>query len=36
MRRILRKIANDDPEDLSDTSTLAAPSIVIELIAHHE
>lgn len=36
MRRILRKIANDDIEDLGDTSTLADPSIVIELIANHE
>jgi acetyl-CoA synthetase len=32
MRRILRKIAADDFEDLGDTSTLADPSVVDELI----
>lgn len=33
MRRILRKIANDEFEDFGDTSTLADPSILEELIA---
>ena len=33
MRRILRKIAADDCEDLGDTSTLADPSAVDELLA---
>ncbi len=32
MRRILRKIADDDYGDLGDTSTLADPSVVQELI----
>jgi len=32
MRRILRKIATNDYEDLGDTSTLADPSIVDDLI----
>ncbi len=32
MRRILRKIARGDVEDLGDTSTLADPSVVDELI----
>ncbi len=32
MRRILRKIANNDYADLGDTSTLADPSVVDELI----
>jgi acetyl-CoA synthetase len=34
MRRILRKIAADDYEQLGDTSTLADPSVVDELISH--
>ncbi|RMF14776.1 MAG: acetate--CoA ligase [Gammaproteobacteria bacterium] len=34
MRRILRKIAADDFETLGDTSTLADPSVVDELIAN--
>ncbi len=33
MRRILRKIAADDYADLGDTSTLADPSVVDNLIA---
>lgn len=33
MRRILRKIARDELEDLGDTSTLANPGVVDELIA---
>ena len=32
MRRILRKIAEDAPDQLGDTSTLADPSIVEELL----
>jgi len=32
MRRILRKIANNDFSDLGDTSTLVNPSIVNDLI----
>ncbi len=33
MRRILRKIAADDTDDLGDISTLADPSVVAELVA---
>ncbi len=32
MRRILRKIAADEPEDLGDTSTLADPAVVSDLV----
>ena len=32
MRRILRKIASNDFENLGDTSTLADPSVVDNLI----
>ena len=32
MRRILRKIANSDLENLGDTSTLADPTVVEQLI----
>ena len=32
MRRILRKIASNDFENLGDTTTLADPSVVDELI----
>jgi acetyl-CoA synthetase len=32
MRRILRKIADDDFANLGDTSTLADPSVVDDLI----
>jgi acetyl-CoA synthetase len=32
MRRILRKIAADDLENLGDTSTLADPSVVDDLV----
>jgi acetyl-CoA synthetase len=32
MRRILRKIARGDTEDLGDTSTLADPSVVNEIL----
>ena len=34
MRRILRKIAANEIDDLGDTSTLADPAVVDELIAH--
>jgi acetyl-CoA synthetase len=34
MRRILRKIAADDLENLGDTSTLADPSVVDDLVAN--
>jgi len=33
MRRILRKIAENDFDTLGDTSTLADPSVVDDLIA---
>jgi acetyl-CoA synthetase len=36
MRRILRKIAEDDFGSLGDTSTLADPSVVEELISHRQ
>jgi acetyl-CoA synthetase len=32
MRRILRKIAEDKIEELGDTSTLADPSVVKQLV----
>ncbi len=34
MRRILRKIASNELDNLGDTSTLADPAVVDELIAH--
>ena len=34
MRRILRKIAENQPEQLGDTSTLADPSVVESLVRH--
>ena len=33
MRRILRKIAEDEPSSLGDTSTLADPAVVDDLVA---
>jgi acetyl-CoA synthetase len=36
MRRILRKIAEDDFSNLGDTSTLADPSVVNDLIEHRQ
>jgi acetyl-CoA synthetase len=36
MRRILRKIAEDDFSSLGDTSTLADPAVVDDLIAHRQ
>lgn len=35
MRRILRKIAADETEDLGDTSTLTDPAVVDELLVGH-
>lgn len=35
MRRILRKIAQNELDNLGDTSTLADPSVVQQLIDHH-
>jgi acetyl-CoA synthetase len=34
MRRILRKIAANEIDNLGDTSTLADPSVVDEIIKH--
>lgn len=34
MRRILRKIAENQPDSLGDTSTLADPSVVTDLVNH--
>jgi acetyl-CoA synthetase len=34
MRRILRKIAENDLSNLGDTSTLADPSVVDDLVAN--
>jgi acetyl-CoA synthetase len=34
MRRILRKIAEDQPNQLGDVSTLADPSVVDDLVDH--
>jgi acetyl-CoA synthetase len=34
MRRILRKIAEDQPDQLGDTSTLADPTVVDALVEH--
>jgi acetyl-CoA synthetase len=36
MRRILRKVASGETEDLGDTTTLADPLIVNELIKLRE
>jgi len=36
MRRILRKIAEDDYSNLGDTSTLAAPEVVAQLISNRQ
>ena len=32
MRRILRKVASNDIDDLGDTSTLAEPAVVDDII----
>ncbi len=36
MRRILRKIAADELDNLGDTTTLADPAVVDDLVAHRE
>ncbi|WP_291466458.1 hypothetical protein [Desulfobacula sp.] len=36
MRRILRKIANDEFDSLGDISTLADPEVVGNLIEYHK
>jgi acetyl-CoA synthetase len=36
MRRILRKIAANELDDLGDTSTLADPSVMEDLVAGRE
>jgi acetyl-CoA synthetase len=36
MRRILRKIAEDDFSNLGDTTTLADPSVIDDLIANRQ
>src|SRR6202162_6250746 len=36
MRRILRKIAEDEPGSLGDTSTLADPAVVDDLVNHRQ
>ncbi len=35
MRRILRKIASNEIDSLGDTSTLADPAVVDDLISNH-
>jgi acetyl-CoA synthetase len=36
MRRILRKIAEDDSTNLGDTSTLADPAVVDDLVSNRQ
>ena len=36
MRRILRKIAEDEPSSLGDTSTLADPAVVDDLVVNRQ
>ena len=36
MRRILRKIAEDEPSSLGDTSTLADPAVVDDLVQNRQ
>jgi len=36
MRRILRKIAEDDFSNLGDTSTLAEPAVVEDLVGNRQ
>jgi acetyl-CoA synthetase len=36
MRRILRKIAEDDFSNLGDTSTLAEPAVVDDLVGNRQ
>ena len=35
MRRILRKIASDKPDDLGDITTLNDPAVVQDIILRH-
>ena len=35
MRRILRKVAQDKPDELGDVSTLADPTVVKEIVRQH-
>ena len=35
MRRILRKVAQNKPDELGDVSTLADPSVVEEIVQQH-
>lgn len=35
MRRILRKVAQDKPDELGDVSTLADPSVVEKIVRQH-
>lgn len=35
MRRILRKVAQDKPDELGDVSTLADPSVVEIIVQQH-
>lgn len=35
MRRILRKVAQDKPDELGDVSTLADPTVVEEIVRQH-
>ena len=36
MRRILRKVAANKPDELGDISTLADPSVVEGIVENHE
>jgi acetyl-CoA synthetase len=36
MRRILRKIAEDEPSSLGDTTTLADPGVVTDLVKNRQ
>ena len=36
MRRILRKIAANEPDDLGDTTTLADPNVVSSLVENRQ
>ena len=36
MRRILRKIAEDEPSSLGDTTTLADPTVVDDLVTNRQ
>ncbi len=36
MRRILRKVAANKPDELGDISTLADPSVVKDIVRNHD